>query len=74
MECDLGFSFFIFVDVLWEGVMLDFKVDVEKIFEEVKEWDKLVDEDNLKVKVDLVFSMEGGGYVCRRLYRMYIRY
>lgn len=74
MECDSGFSFLTSGDGLWEGVTPDPKADAEKILEEAKERDKSVDEDNSKVKVDSAFSMEGGGYVCIRLYRMHTRY
>lgn len=74
MECDSGFGFLTSSDGLWEGVTPDPKADAEKILQEAKEQDKPVDEDNAKVKVDSAFSMEGGGYVCRRVYRMYTRY
>ena len=73
MDCDPGVSFLASSDGLWEGVMPDPKADAEKLLQEAQKQDKPADEDDTKVKVDSAFSMEGGGYVCRRLHRMYTR-
>lgn len=74
MECDSGFSFLTSSDGLWEGVAPNPKADAEKILQEAQQQDKPVDEDGAKVKVDSAFRMEGGGYVCQRLYIIYTRY
>ena len=62
MEFDSGFSF-TSSDSLLEGLAPDPKTDAEKMLEQARQQDKPVDEDEIKVKVDSAFRMEGGGYV-----------
>ena len=71
MDCDSGFSFLSCSDGSWEGVTTDHKADAEKILQEAQDQDNPADEDDTKVKVDPAFSMEGGGYVFQRLYRIF---
>lgn len=61
MEFDAGFNFTTVDDDYWRGLVPDLTADSEKILQEARERDIPVDEE-VKVRVDSAFRMEGGGY------------